>query len=207
MSDDLGRTLVLLRHGRTPWNHLGRLQGHQDVGLDDVGTAQADRAATALAALEPALVWSSDLERARLTAAAVGTAAGRDVVHDTRLREFGFGPYEGLTHVELAEQDPDSFAALRRGDYDAVTHAEPSDEVAARMVAALADLRAALAPGETGIAVSHGASIRLAVGAVLGWPTEQFRTLRGLDNCSWAVLHEHPADGVLRLEAYNRGVS
>ena len=59
-------------------------------------------------------------------------------------------------------------------------------------------------PGETGIAVSHGAAVRLATGAVLGWPAEQFRTLRGLDNCGWAVLHEHPLDGVLRLEAYNR---
>ena len=99
-----------------------------------------------------------------------------------------------------------SFDALRRGDYEQVTHAEPLEEVRTRMVEVLAELRDALEPGQTGIAVSHGAAIRLATGAVLGWPEEQFRTLHGLRNCGWAVLREHDHDGVVRLEAYNRAV-
>ncbi|MFB9311803.1 histidine phosphatase family protein [Nocardioides plantarum] len=202
-----GRTLVLLRHGRTPWNHSGRIQGHADVELDDHGVAQAARTAPVLAALQPALIWSSDLLRARLTAAPLAEACGLPVTTDARLREFGFGPYEGLTHAALGASDPASHAAMRRGDYDQVTHAEPTDVVRARMLAVLTDLRDALSPGETGIAVSHGAAVRLATAAVLGWPDEQFRTLRGLDNCGWVVLHEHPADGVLRLAAYNRTVS
>jgi broad specificity phosphatase PhoE len=199
-----GRTLVLLRHGRTPWNHSGRVQGQRDVGLDDHGLEQAARTAPVLAALRPAVLWSSDLLRARQTAVPLGEACELPVTHDERLREFGFGPYEGLTHVELETRDPASHAALRRGDYDLVTHAEPTDVVRARMLSVLTDLRHALAPGETGIAVSHGAAVRLATGAVLSWPDEQFRTLRGLDNCGWVVLHEHPSDGVLRLVAYNR---
>lgn len=199
-----GRTLVLLRHGRTPWNHSGRIQGHRDVGLDDHGHAQAARVAPVLAALGPTLIWCSDLERARQTAAPLAEACGLPVTHDARLREFGFGPYEGLDHAELETLDPDSHAALRRGDYDQVRHAEPTPVVRERMLGALTDLRDALGPGETGVAVSHGAAVRLATGAVLGWPDDQFRTLRGLDNTGWVVLHEHPADGVLRLAAYNR---
>ena len=117
-----GRTLVLLRHGRTPWNHSGRIQGHADVELDDHGVAQAARTAPVLAALQPALIWSSDLLRARLTAAPLAEACGLPVTTDARLREFGFGPYEGLTHVEPSRPaTPPSHAALRRGDYDQVT--------------------------------------------------------------------------------------
>ncbi len=72
------------------------------------------------------------------------------------------------------------------------------------MVEVLRELLAGLEPGETAVAVSHGGSIRVAAGAVLGWPEALFHTLRGLDNCGWVVLREHPSTGVLMLEAYNR---
>ena len=72
------------------------------------------------------------------------------------------------------------------------------------MYAVLTDMLAALGPGETGVAVSHGAAIRVATGAMLGWPDDQFHSLRGLDNCGWVLLEEHPKVGVLRLGAYNR---
>ena len=201
-----GRTLVLLRHGRTEWNHEGRLQGQREVGLDATGHDQARRTAPAIAVLHPTLLWSSDLQRTRQTVAPIAQACGLEPVFDARLREFGFGPYEGLSHEELREHDPASYDALRRGDYDQVAHAESQEHVATRMVAAITDLRDALEPGETGVAVSHGAAIRLAVGSLLGWPDGLFRTLHALGNCGWAVLREHPHDGVLRLEAYHRSV-
>lgn len=207
MSAGAGRSLVLLRHGRTAWNHERRLQGQLDVGLDDVGRAQAHAVAPAIAALSPAAIWSSDLERTRQTVAPVGAACGLEVSFDARLREFGFGPYEGLTHDDLAGRDPESLAALRRGHYEQVTHAEPTDAVRDRMVAALHDLLATVGPDETAVAVSHGAAIRVAVGALLDWPEGVFRTLGALGNCAWALLHEHPADGVLRLQAYGRTAS
>ena len=45
------RRLVLLRHGRTEWNDIGRAQGHADVPLDETGEAQAKAVAPVLAAL------------------------------------------------------------------------------------------------------------------------------------------------------------
>ena len=62
------RTLVLLRHGQTAWNLEHRAQGHSDVELDDTGHAQAAAVAPYVAGLAPALLWSSDLARARQTA-------------------------------------------------------------------------------------------------------------------------------------------
>jgi probable phosphoglycerate mutase len=199
-----GRTLVLLRHGRTAWNHEGRVQGQLDVGLDEVGHAQAARTAPVIAALQPSVVWCSDLRRTRETVAPLATATGLEPTYDARLREFFFGEREGLSHAEFAEADPAGFAALRSGDYDAVTGAEPTVEVRARMREVLHELLAVLAPGQTGVAVSHGAAVRVATAALAGWPEPQFHTLRGLDNCGWVVLVEDREQGELRLAAYNR---
>lgn len=198
------RTLVLLRHGRTAFNHALRVQGQLDVELDDVGREQAGVAAQVLAKLGPTLLWSSDLLRARATAAALAEATGLAPTYDARLREFHLGARQGLTHDEYAAADPVEFEQFRRGHYDSAPGAEPVADVRRRMTAALGELLAALAPGETAVAVSHGAAIRVATGALLGWPDDQFHTLRGLSNCGWVVLEEHPEVGGLRLGAYNR---
>ena len=61
--------LVLWRHGQTTWNVERRFQGQSDIPLDEVGVAQAGRAARLLAALRPVRSFSSDLSRASRTAA------------------------------------------------------------------------------------------------------------------------------------------
>lgn len=205
------RTLVLLRHGRTAWNHAGRVQGQLEVDLDDVGRQQAERVAQEMKQLRPAVLWCSDLARTRQTCAPVSAATGLEPAYDRRLREFSFGDRQGLTHAEYAALDPAEFAEFRRGNYDACPTAERTAAVEVRMATVLRDLLDVTGPGETSVAVSHGAAIRVATGALLGWPDDTFHTLRGLDNCGWVVLQEHAADDVadrvagrLRLVAYNR---
>ena len=34
--------LALVRHGETAWNAEGRIQGHLDIPLNEIGLAQAD---------------------------------------------------------------------------------------------------------------------------------------------------------------------
>ena len=68
--------ILLARHGETDWNRDGRWQGHSDRSLDDAGRAQARRLGTHLARLGVDLLYSSDLARARETAAAVEAATG-----------------------------------------------------------------------------------------------------------------------------------
>ncbi|WP_170981412.1 histidine phosphatase family protein [Nocardioides dongxiaopingii] len=206
-----GRTLVLLRHGRTAWNHEGRVQGQLDVSLDDHGRDQAARVGPVVAALAPSLVWCSDLARTRETVAPLAAATGLPVTYDKRLREFYFGEYEGWSHAEFEARDAVAFQALRRGDYDHVPAAEPTAAVRERMVEVLGELLAALGPGQTGVAVSHGAAIRVATVALLGWPDALTHTLRGVDNCGRVELVETsegtgPGGPALRLQAYNRTV-
>jgi glucosyl-3-phosphoglycerate phosphatase len=196
--------LVLLRHGRTAWNHEKRVQGQLDAELDDTGREQAGRVADVLKLLQPTHLWSSDLVRARDTAAYVAGATGLEPVLDPRLREFDLGERQGLTHDEYAAIAPEEFELFRQGYYDDAPGAESVADVRTRMVAALGEMLAELGPTDTGIVVGHGAAARVAIAAMLGWPDDAFHSLRALANCGWAVLGHHPETGQLRLAAYNR---
>ncbi|RYB91098.1 histidine phosphatase family protein [Nocardioides oleivorans] len=209
----MSRRLVLLRHGRTEWNHALRAQGHSDVPLDAEGEAQAKAVAPVLAAMDPVAVWTSDLARASGTARAVADQAGLEPVHDARLREFSMGTNRvGLTLQEYADQHPVEHAALVAGDIGAIPGRESDEQVLARFLPALTSYADELADGETGILVSHGAAIRVAVPAFLGWPAGVDQSLGVLANCGWVEL-EHsvgtwtPSDARWRLRAWNRVVS
>ncbi|WP_162529819.1 histidine phosphatase family protein [Nocardioides caldifontis] len=187
--DRPARRLVLLRHGRTHWNHVRRAQGHADVPLDEVGEAQARAVAPLVAALRPARLWSSDLPRARQTADAVAAASGLHVEEDPRLREFSVGERQGLTWDEAVERFPWTADGVGLGEQlRGVPGAESDEDVAGRVVPAVRELAAVLEPGETGVAVSHGAAIKLALVGLLGWDQAAARTLAVLGNCQWTTV-------------------
>lgn len=89
--------LALLRHGHTPWNRAGRIQGRTDVALDEDARAQ-------LAALrlpppwDTAALYASPLKRAAETARLVGRAEPRT---DEALIEMHWGDWEGLHGKDL----------------------------------------------------------------------------------------------------------
>jgi broad specificity phosphatase PhoE len=201
------RRLVLLRHGRTAWNLLGRGQGHSDVELDEVGHLQAKRVAPYVAAYQPVLLWSSDLVRAARTAEYVGEAAGLEPLLDARLREYSLGERTGLTMEEYAGRFPTEYAEFRAGRFSAVPGGETTADVLARLRPTLDEIVGLLGPGETGVAVSHGAALKVALLDFLGWPATADTGLRGLDNCGWIELTaDDPEPGARehwRLAAYN----
>lgn len=204
--EDPGRRLVILRHGRTAWNAEGRAQGHVDVPLDEVGHEQAAAVAPYLASLQPAALWTSDLARARQTCAYLETATGLVASEDPRLREFDVGLRQGLTVAEFAARNPDEHAAWLRGRHTDVPGAEDDATVRARMVPALLSILHGMAPGGTGVVVTHGACLKTAVVGLLGWGPTHANDLRGMDNCAWATVEELGLDGRLRLAGYNESV-
>jgi len=201
----LGRTLVVLRHGRTAWNDAGRAQGHADIELDDLGHCQARDVAVALAQQAPVRIWSSDLSRAWQTAAALAEATGLTPEVVPALREYDVGKRTGLTFDEFEASFPDEYVAWLAGDESlTVPGAETTSDVRARIVPAMRACLDALGPGETGVVVTHGAALRVGVGALLGWPDEMDETLAGMDNCGWLRLREHARFGHLQLASYNQ---
>ncbi len=94
--DDDTRTLWLVRHGESTWNDLGLIQGHAEGPvLTAHGRMQSRDVARGLRTAAVDAIYASDLERARQTAAFVGTALGLAVHTDPALRERCFGVCEG----------------------------------------------------------------------------------------------------------------
>jgi probable phosphoglycerate mutase len=109
--------IYLFRHGQTDWNREGRIQGHADVPLNDAGRAEADRLAHGLRRIRLDAILTSDLSRARDTAALALAAAARNEWHhevpifaDPRFREVSLGKLQGLTKPEIREKFGDEFA-------------------------------------------------------------------------------------------------
>jgi probable phosphoglycerate mutase len=201
------RTLVLLRHGETDWNAEGRAQGYTDVPLNALGHAQARAVAGRLAGLGASRLWSSDLMRALQTAEHIGAATGLAVEKDARLREYDLGERSGLTMAEFAAEFPERYAAwLAESEALLVPGEETTEQVRDRVVPALRDCLDALEPGTTGVLVLHGACLKVGLMALLEWPWESARSLRGMDNCGYAVVEESGRRGGLRLASYNERV-
>ncbi len=192
---------MLWRHGQTVWNAERRFQGQSDIPLDEVGQAQAGRAARLLAALRPDLIVASDLSRAAQTAAPLSRLTDLEVTLDKDLRERSGGRWEGLTDTEIRTRYPAEHASWTPPD------GEPSALVAERVAGALLRVAEAVSgPAMTtglAVVVSHGAALRLGMSRLLGMPEELFGVLGPLSNCSWSVLGRR--HGRWRLVEHNAG--
>jgi broad specificity phosphatase PhoE len=145
-------TLLLVRHGETDWNAVGRLQGHTDRPLSDYGRRQARQLAEELVGEEPDAIYASDLARARETAEIAGERLGLPVVLDADLREKDWGSWEGLTAVE---RDRVEFVG------------ESTETHQQRMLRALRRI-AERHPGGRVLVVTHGGSMRRVQTAAMG---------------------------------------
>jgi broad specificity phosphatase PhoE len=171
-------TIYYLRHGETDWNKTGRLQGTLDIPLNALGREQAVHAGRLLGGLiardghgEDTLPYvASPLGRARIT-----MELAREQLQlppsgsglDDRLREIGYGTWEGRTLAEAEAQDPELYA---RRLLDKWTVGAPGGEtyldVQRRMQAWYDDLRL-----DT-VVVAHGGTAR-ALMVALGFETPQ----------------------------------
>ena len=201
--------VVLWRHGRTAHNHGDRWQGQLDTELDDVGRVQAKTAAAVLARLvdsarsegAPVTLVSSDLRRARATAAALGEAAGLAVVEDVRLREIHAGTWQGLSRQQIVDAGMgEQLAAWRRGEDIRVGGTERRSEASIRTADAVAEHARAQSGGLL-VVVSHGGVLAGATMVLTGLPADGWRTLAVLGNCHWGVLE--PGTRRWRLLAHN----
>jgi broad specificity phosphatase PhoE len=163
-------TVHLVRHGETDWNVDGRLQGWTDIPLNATGREQARLAATELAGLPVGAIFSSDLSRARDTAAAIAAALGLDVIVDRELRERNYGVAEGRLNsglnAELGGRLDEYWA-----DPDFAFEGGETRRTAYKRLAGFFTRVLASAPPEI-VVVSHGGALRVARGFLEGVPID-----------------------------------
>ena len=96
--------LILVRHGETPWNEEGRVQGVSDIELGENGRQQAHRVALALAGEGLTAAYSSPLKRALHTAREIARLHGLEVRQEPAFRELDPGEMEGLSLKEMGQR-------------------------------------------------------------------------------------------------------
>jgi broad specificity phosphatase PhoE len=175
-------TLLFVRHGETDWNRDGRWQGGSDTHLNDVGREQASALAASLDGTVDA-IYSSDLSRACETAEILAAKLGLEVHVDERLRERGFGAWEGLTTLEIEERFAHQHERWRLGEGPGAEDAEPFDTFAARITSFLDELLERH-PDDEVLVVAHGGSIRVihALARDLDYVRDH-RLIPGVANC------------------------
>jgi broad specificity phosphatase PhoE len=196
--------IIIWRHGRTEWNVVARFQGQADIPLDDVGYAQAARAAAVLATYRPNALYSSDLSRSYQTATVLAELTGLEITTDKRLREIHVGSWEGLLGKEIREADPELARRLWAGeDVRRSPTGESPSEVAERMAEALTEIAGGAADRSTVVVVTHGLSGRVGACRFVGLPFDHWRLFGGLSNCGWVSIDRHRSGAYWRIEGYN----
>ncbi|XP_035521213.1 probable fructose-2,6-bisphosphatase TIGAR A [Morone saxatilis] len=100
--------LTIVRHGETPYNKQGLLQGQAiDSPLSEIGLQQAEAAGRYLKDVKFSNVFVSDMLRAQQTAEAImkhnSSCSGLQMVSDPLLKEKSFGIAEGGRVQDLKE--------------------------------------------------------------------------------------------------------
>lgn len=172
------RHLLLVRHGQSAWNAVGRWQGQADPPLSPLGEEQAGDAAGRLSTLGFSRVVSSDLQRAHRTAQIVADGLGLRVEVDPDLREIDVGDWTGLTRAEIEARWPGELADWSEGRSESTMGGESRAHLAARARSALARVAADASTGDRVLVVTHGALIRN-LDRSLGVPPQSIGNLMG----------------------------
>lgn len=168
--------LYLLRHGQTA---LSRENVFCGCGLDPALTAEgeemAEEFAVAYAGTEWRAIYASPLQRALQTAQPMATRAGLTVEQDPALVELDYGVWDGRSVEEVDAAHHDDYVRWSADPaWNAPTGGETSMALAQRMTSAVERIRAAHPDGDV-LVVSHKASIRVLLCALLGVDVGRFR--------------------------------
>jgi broad specificity phosphatase PhoE len=169
-------TLYLVRHGHTSQSSEGVFCGDLDPPLTDRGREEAERVAQALKPLGLGGIYCSPKLRARMTADPIARACGVEPVIEDGLREIAYGTWEARKESEIAENDSEAFRAWTA---DPALASPPGGEsafaIAARALPVVLRARREHASGRV-LLVSHKATVRVIVCALLGMPLGRFRS-------------------------------
>ena len=192
--------LILVRHGRTAWNLLGRVQG--GGVLDDVGRAQVSALAERLSGERISVVYSSPALRARQTASAVAERLGLPVRRAMLLRDLNYGKLAGALVADVEAREPGLLDRWRASPH--IVRFEGGESIGelrariARFIARTAQQH----DGETVLAATHDSPVRVAASLALGLDDSQ-HTQERLRTRLASVTELHVDGGHMALPVHN----
>lgn len=174
--------LVLVRHGQSEWNLLGKWTGLTDVNLTDQGREEAKKAGKLLESIDLHRAYTSKLKRAKHTldeiVAHLGIPGLKRSEH-TELNERDYGHLTGKNKWQVKQEHGDEkFNKWRRSWDHPVPGGETLKDVSGRVLPfyeaqVLKDLKA----GKNVIVAAHGNSLRALMKHLEGIAHDQSHTV------------------------------
>ena len=181
--------IYLIRHGETDWNLYGKVQGREDIPINETGKEQATRCATALQNSEIRIIVTSPLSRAVQTANIISRSTGStEIIIDDGLIERDFGKMSGMTYDRRKYFDT----------FDYEETMEPLDTLSKRLIECIHKYAIKYYDQDI-VMISHGAAINSVI-MVLSDGEKGSGKTRLKNACISILTYE---DKGLKLGSYN----
>ena len=182
-------TLHLARHGETEAARDHRFCGSTDCELSELGRRQVGLVVARCRQLPGwSAVYSSPLRRCLRLAEAVGEAVGAPVTVADGLREIDHGSWDGRYEADVAREEPGAYRAYQAHPAAAgAPGGENGYQVAARALPVVLRIQEEHAGGRV-LVVSHKATLRIIVCALLGIDLDRYRDRLSLPVASLTTI-------------------
>lgn len=176
-------TILLIRHGETEWNILGKFQGCTDIALSEEGIKQARLLRDRLKG-DFDFLYASPLIRALETARIISEETNKKAMIAQDIREINFGEWEGLTIKDISEKYPEIFKSWRSdklegklcgGDASIQNASNRAKECILNIVKEH--------KGEKVAIVAHGGIIKAALIGIFGWDMTMYHKMALGNTC------------------------
>lgn len=173
-----------MRHGKTEWNALHKLQGRTDIPLNEEGKRMARQACEKYKELNIDVCYCSPLVRALETAQIVLKNRKIPIIEDKRLSEMSFGEYEGIENSLAIPDCPINVIFNQPEKYiESVGGAETFEQLFARTGSFLKEIvEPQIQAGKDILIVGHGAMNSSIICQVKKLPIEEFWSA-GIEQC------------------------
>ena len=193
--------IMLVRHGITFWNTIGKMQGSSDVHLSPDGLHQARLLAAHCPFHTADAIYSSPLARAETTAMILANKFNLHVQLVPELRETSFGDWEGMILRDIAKAEPENFEKFfMQPDELKIPNAETFQQTQLRAMEALKKILDNHKEQKKShvIIVAHGAVNRVILCALLDIPLRKMWSIAQF-NTAVNILHEEEGNFTVEL--------
>ncbi|CCQ92672.1 Phosphoglycerate mutase/fructose-2,6-bisphosphatase [[Clostridium] ultunense Esp] len=192
------KKIYLVRHGESEWNVLKKIQGQQNIALTQKGIEQAHLIGERLINENIEKIYSSDLNRAYITAKIIGNKLNLAITPMKEFREINFGVWEGISNDKMIEEHQDDLA-LWRNEPEKL-QIEGAETLKELQIRAMNGLNKIIHNDriDNVLIVSHSATLKTIILGLLNMNLANFKNLT-INNVSLSIVEIREHNKVLKL--------
>lgn len=191
----------IVRHGETEWNVKGKLQGHKDSPLTQLGKAQAHKVKSSITE-QIDIAYSSPSKRAIETAQIILNGTNQHIKTTPELKEINLGIWEGKQKKEVEEEYPAEYKTFWTNPSKfSLDQAETFEHLQDRAIKAVLKILK-IEDGKTVLLVSHHTTIKVILSYFENRPIDKIWDPPFVGNGSHSIV-EKACDGQVKIVSYS----